>query len=98
MLRNRRVWAHLSPALVRGQNVSQALQFVASGNADFGLVPLSLAQSRAGSMWIVPDDLHQPIVQQAVLLTDREAAAGFVDFVRSEPARNLIRSSGYKVP
>ena len=49
-------------------------------------------------MWIVPDDLHQPIVQQAVLLTDREAAAGFVDFVRSEPARNLIRSSGYKVP
>jgi molybdate transport system substrate-binding protein len=64
--------AALGPRLVRGENVSQAYQFVASGNADLGFVALCQVRHTdgpvEGSYWLVPSDLHEPLEQQAVLL------------------------------
>ena len=45
--------------------------------------------------WLVPDRLHAPIRQDAVLLVDRPAARAFFDYVASDRARALIESSGY---
>ncbi len=92
----------LRSRLVRGENISQTLQFVQSGNADLGFVAASqLPQSQAepmGSHWEVPASLHEPIEQQAVLLQDDPVARRFLDYLRSEPIQALIRSRGYATP
>lgn len=92
---------------VQGENIAQTFQFVASGNAQLGFVALAQLRQNASksevaeaSYWVVPTNLHNPIRQDAVLLTsavDNSAALEFLQFVASEPARKIIRSYGYDV-
>jgi molybdate transport system substrate-binding protein len=94
------LWDAVQPKLVRGEDIAQTYQFVASGNAELGFVALSQVLDRSGSRWEVPQDLYTPIRQQAVLLKPGEtnaAAKGFLDYLRSEPAREIIRAAGYGV-
>jgi molybdate transport system substrate-binding protein len=94
------VWDAVQPKLVRGEDVAQTYQFVASGNAELGFVALSQVLDQSGSRWEVPQDLYTPIRQQAVLLKSgagNAAATAFLDYLRSEPAREIIRAAGYGV-
>lgn len=93
----------LRPKLVQGESIGQAWQFVASGNAPLGFVALSQVQAdgriASGSAWLVPAGLHAPLRQDAVLLAagrDNPAAPAFLAFLRSEPARALVRAHGYE--
>lgn len=84
---------------VLATNVSQATQLVDGGNADLGLVALSLVQNRRGAYQVVPDDWHQPLVQQGVVVdTGNRQARVFMAFLRSERAGRLIRAAGYALP
>jgi molybdate transport system substrate-binding protein len=103
-LQNLGVYAAWQPHLVQGESIGQAYQFAASGNAPLGLVALSqvMRDGRVarGSAWIVPADLHAPIRQDAVLLkagANNPAAKAFLDYLRSEPARAVLRAAGYAV-
>jgi molybdate transport system substrate-binding protein len=94
----------LQPKIVQGDNIAQAFQFVATGNAELGFVALSQVASNGriarGSGWIVPAHLHSPIRQDALLLRpgkDSAAAAALLVFLKSEKARALIRSFGYEL-
>ena len=64
------VWEGLQERIVRGENIGQTLQFIATGNAELGFVALSqVIDGAAGGAWlVVPEDLHAPIVQEAILL------------------------------
>lgn len=97
------VWQSLQDRLVRGESIAQAYQFVASGNADLGFVAWSQVRSAGGrgSAWLVPEDLHPPLRQEAVLLTRgaaNDAARGFLAYLRSPGARQRIRAYGYETP
>ncbi len=96
------LWQRLRPRLVRGENVGQALQFVRSGNAQLGFVALSQVrrpgQAASGSLWVVPEGLYAPVVQQALPLTDNPLAAQFLRFVRGPQGRAIIASFGYQLP
>ncbi len=102
VLQARKLWAPLRGRLVRGENIGQAFQFVRSGNAELGFIAAAQirrpGQPMEGSWWQVPDSLHDPIEQQAVLLRDSAAARGFLDFIRSDAARQVIHSFGYGTP
>lgn len=93
------VYDQLKPKLVQGANISQAYQFVETGNAEIGFVALSqVAKSDAGSRWVVPQDLYTPIRQDAVLLkrgAGNEAAEAFIAFLKGPEARKVIESFGY---
>ena len=55
-------------------------------------------QAPAGSRWLVPQNLYQPIRQDAVLLkkgADNPAATGFIDFLKGPEARAIIEKYGY---
>lgn len=98
------LWRTLQPRLVRGDNIAQTFQFVATGNAELGLVAKSqvagLAAAERGSGWEVDPQLHRPIEQQAVLLTrgaENDAANAFLEYLRSEAARSVIAAFGYGV-
>ena len=85
--------------LVTGENISQTLQFVESGNAELGFVAASQVVGKA-QVWIVPAPLHEPIRQDAVLLkhgAENAAATGFVDFLKSDAAVAVIEAAGYTV-
>lgn len=86
---------------VIGTNVSQAHQFVRTGNAELGFIALSQMVHRpGGSRWLVPEHLHAPIRQQAVLLEagrGNPAAARFLEFLGSESATEILHRNGYLV-
>ncbi|MFZ1813446.1 MAG: molybdate ABC transporter substrate-binding protein [Rhizobiaceae bacterium] len=92
----------LNARLVLGENIAQAFQFVQSGNAQAGFVALAQIQaSAAGSRWLVPAELHEPLRQDAVLLVkgmDNPAARAFLRFLAGETARAIIASAGYALP
>ncbi|MDX7953180.1 molybdate ABC transporter substrate-binding protein [Lichenihabitans sp. Uapishka_5] len=89
----------LKPKLVVGANISQAFQFVDSGNAELGFVALSqLSGKTGGSRWLVPQDLYKPIRQDAVLLkkgANNPAAVGFLQFLKGPEAHAIIERYGY---
>ncbi len=92
----------LSRRLVQGENVSQVLQFVRSGAAELGFVALSqVVDEPRKSYWSVPVEYHPSLDQDGVLLRTAEgnrAALEYFEFLRSEAAREVIRSFGYAVP
>lgn len=92
----------LSGSFVVGENIAQAFQFAFSGNADLGLVAYSQAVSPnlqgEGSVWLVPSELHQPIRQDMVLLTDSGPAWEFAEFMQGTIVRGILLSHGYLVP
>ena len=92
----------VKPKLVEGTNITQAYQFVATGNAELGFVALSQVfkdgQISGGSAWIVPEDMYEPIRQDAVILNkgkDNPAAAALVDYLKGPKAAAVIKSYGY---
>lgn len=93
------ILAQVEARLVRGENISQTHQFIASGAAELGFVALAQIITGAikGSYWLVPQNLYDPIEQQAVLLTDKQAARDFLGFVQSDAGRKIIQAYGYTV-
>ena len=98
VLKKSDLWQLLFPRLVRGENVSQAFQFVSSRNAELGFVAYSQIRAAAGSFWQPPQNAYDPIKQQAVLLKANDTASAFLAFVKSRTGRLIIKSAGYGVP
>ena len=95
--------AQLQPLIVQGENIAQAYQFVASGNAELGFVARSQVMLdgvlTSGSAWLVPPNLHTPLRQDAVLLQGgkgQPAALALLNFLRGDKARAILRSHGYE--
>jgi len=89
--------------IVEGQNITQAYQFVSTGNAELGFVALSQVfkdgKLASGSAWIVPAELHDPIRQDAVILgkgRDNPAAKALMDYLKGPKAAAIIQSYGYQ--
>ncbi len=90
--------------IVEGQNITQAFQFVSTGNAELGFVALSQVYKdgkvTSGSAWIVPAELHDPIRQDAVILNkgkDSAAAKALVEYLKGPKAAAVIKSYGYEL-
>ena len=96
-----KIYETLQPKLVEGATITQAYQFVETGNAELGFVALSqLTGPVTGSRWVVPQELYSPIRQDAVLLktgASNDAATGFIAFLRGPEARAIIEKYGYVI-
>jgi molybdate transport system substrate-binding protein len=99
------LWADAMPKLVTAENISQAAQFVETGNADAGFVAMSAVLSprlKGRGRWTeVPAALHEALVQVAVVTVRGSAnpqSARFVAFLRGEAARRILEGFGYAIP
>ncbi len=99
------LWGSVQSRLLIGDNVTQAAQFVQTGNADAGLIALALVISPAlrdqGHYVLVPDSLHSPLEQAAVLTTRgaaNPAARLYLQFLVSREARVIFDSFGFRLP
>ena len=100
--------SHVSPRWVLGESIGQTYSFVATGNAELGFVALSQVSANrvngvisSGSAWVVPETLHSPLHQDAVLLTrarGNAGAAALLTFLKTDKARAAIRTFGYDTP
>lgn len=98
------VTAATKPKIVEGQSITQAYQFVSTGNAELGFVALSQIYKEgkltSGSAWIVPANLHEPIKQDAVILNkgkDNAAAKALIEYLKGPKAAAVIKSFGYQL-
>jgi molybdate transport system substrate-binding protein len=98
-MKSLKLYDALQPKFVEGANITQAFQFVATGNAEIGFVALSqLRGNIGGSRWLVPQNLYKPIKQDAVLLkkgAGNAAAIAFMAFLKGSEARAIIEKYGY---
>ena len=97
------LWVELQGKLVLGENVSQATQFAATGAAQAGIIPFSLALigpiKSAGTFALIPDDQHKPLRQRIVLMTGAGGTArAFYSFVQSAEARAVFTRYGFTSP
>lgn len=96
------LYDQIAPKIVQGENIIQTYQFAASGNAELGFVALSqVLEAPGGSHWLVPENLHAPILQDAVLLKAGEQnrfAVEFLAWLKSPQAVSIIEKHGYTLP
>ncbi|HJW02467.1 MAG TPA: molybdate ABC transporter substrate-binding protein [Azospira sp.] len=101
----------LAPKLVQAENIAQAYQFVATGNALLGFVAYSqvldeMGQLKSGSVWLVPAKLYSPIRQDGVILEKgtiggtangkaKPAAAALLKYLKGTKAQAVIKAYGY---
>jgi molybdate transport system substrate-binding protein len=101
-LRNAGLWDDLKPKLVYGQTVSAATEYVRSGNAEAGLVALSLVTHETAVTYVTVDDsLHQPIEQALAVIKgtkNEDLARRFIAFVRGPEGRAVLDKYGFVVP
>lgn len=97
------VLTKLDPRVVQGENIAQTYQFVTSGNAQLGFVALSQitenGKVKSGSAWIVPQEFYDQIKQDMILLKagkDSAAAKAFIDYLKSDKAKKIMTTYGYK--
>jgi len=104
-LRASRLWERVEPKLVYGENIAHTAQFVQTGNAQVGIIALSLALNPAlankGGYWLIPDTLHAPL-EQAFIITKRaqgnDLAKKFADYMRSSATRTIMTKYGFVLP
>ena len=96
------VQAVVTPKLVQGESIGQAYQFVSTENAQLGFVALSQiaidGRITQGSAWVVPQSMHTPLKQDAVLLNsgkDNTAALALLKYLQADKAKTIIRQYGY---
>lgn len=104
-LRAAGVWEKVEPKLVYGENIAQTAQFVQTGNAQVGIIALSLAVSPPlagqGGYWLIPDALHQPL-EQGFILTKRAIgnplARRFAELMNEPSTRAVLTRYGFVLP
>lgn len=104
-LRASGLWEKVEPKLVYGENIAHTAQLVQTGNAQVGVIALSLALNpdlaKRGGYWPIPDNLYQPL-EQGYIITKRAAdnalARRFADYIRSPEARAVMTKYGFVLP
>lgn len=89
------LWEALLPRLVYGESVTQTYQFVRSGSAELGFVSRAQVDPARERFWLVPEELHAPLRQDAVLLKGAPGARALWAYLQSPPAQALIEAAGY---
>ena len=97
------VLTKIEPRVVQGESISQTYQFVSTGNAQLGFVALSQifenGKIKTGSAWIVPEEMHEQLKQDAVVLQSckhMSACQALMDYLKSEKVKKMMASYGYK--
>lgn len=99
------LWKEIEPKVVYGENIVQAKQYAETGNADIGILALSLVRAPTmvgkGRYWVIPDDMYPALEQGAALTTFGKAKVGarqYIEFLRTPEARKIFEKYGFILP
>ena len=104
-LRASGLWEKLESKFVYGENIAQTAQFALTGNAQVGIIALSLALNselaNKGGYWLIPDTLHAPLEQGFVITkqaANKALAKRFAQYMSGKPARAVMTKYGFVLP
>ena len=104
-LRSAGLWDKVQSKLVFGENISQAAQFVQSGNAQVGIIALALVRnpelSKRGGYYLIPENMHNQLEQGFIITrpgAGKPLARRFADFMDSKQARSIMTKYGFAMP
>jgi molybdate transport system substrate-binding protein len=104
-LRAQGMWDEVRGKAVFGENIAQTAQFVQTGNADIGIIALSLAihpaMAEKGSYYLIPEQLHTPLEQGFIITrqgADNALAKTFAAYMGDKGAREIMRRYGFALP
>jgi molybdate transport system substrate-binding protein len=104
-LKHAGLYDRLANRFVVGENISQAAQFVESGNAQAGFVALAHAVAPSmqgkGRFWVIPQDYYPPLAQGVVVISrspHKKEAEEFLDYVKTKEAKDILRKFGFSLP
>jgi molybdate transport system substrate-binding protein len=104
-MRHDNLYDQIKSKIVLGENISQTAQFVQSGNADIGIIALSLALAPSmkdkGKYFEIPAADYPPIEQAVVIVKSskkKETAQKFLAFMKTPATVSLMQSYGFAVP
>ncbi|MBI5588655.1 MAG: molybdate ABC transporter substrate-binding protein [Deltaproteobacteria bacterium] len=95
------LWERLKGKLVYGENVRATLQFIQTGNAEAGIVALSVADLPEISYTVIDSKQHNPIKQSAAVVRgtrEEKAARDFIKFVNGPKGRPIMKKYGFALP
>lgn len=95
------IWEAIEPKLVLAENVRQALQYVQTGDAEAGIVALSVANVPEIHWTLIDDQLHRPLDQALAIVAASphpDLAGQFAKFINSESGRPVMRRYGFILP
>jgi len=104
-LKSVKLWDGVQPKLVFGENIAHTAQFVQTGNAQAGIIALSLALnpalSKQGGYYLIPQNLHEPL-EQGYIITKRAEnkplAKTFSSYMTSKETRRIMTKYGFVLP
>ena len=99
------LWDRLQTKFVYGENIAHTAQFVQTGNAQVGIIALSLAVNpelaKRGGYYLIPDKLHNPL-EQGYIITKQGAAKPlarqFTEYMGTKSARSVMTKYGFVLP
>lgn len=104
-LKHFKLYQRVKQKLVLGENISQALQFVESGNAQAGILALALVLAPPmrghGKYWLIPAGSYPPLEQGAVIVKSskhQRQARDFLNFLKSPEAAGILKRYGFGLP
>lgn len=102
-LRHAGLWEPAQGKLTLGENAAQAAQFAASGSAQAGIIPYSLALApelgKAGAYALIPEGWHAPLRQRVVLLKGAgETARLFYEYLDQPAVGEVLGRYGFTPP
>lgn len=98
------IYAKVKSKLVYGENISQAAQFVQSGNAQAGILAKSFAVSpamKSGKYWEIPPEMYPAIEQGAIVVAaakNKSGALVFLEFIKSKKGHAILEKYGLAIP
>lgn len=99
------VWNTVQSKLVFGENIAHTAQFVQTGNAQVGILALSLAVNPElagkGSYYLIPDTMHKPLEQGYIITRlggDKPLAGKFADYMGTKQVRAVMTKYGFVLP
>lgn len=95
------IWEQLQGKLVYGRNISDTLAYIETGNAEAGIIALSLYKEDTLDFHRIDDTLHTPIEQSIVVLNNtkqEEAAREFIEFTMGPVGKPIMERYGFVVP
>jgi molybdate transport system substrate-binding protein len=104
-IRHEALYERVRSKFVLGENISQAAQFAQSGDAEVGVLALSLALSPTlknfGTYFDIPESWHPRIEQAVVVLASskrKDVARQFVDHIAKPESVRIMQSYGFALP
>ncbi len=96
------LWGALKGKLVYAENIRQALRFVQTGDAQAGIVALSVMRGGGELAYTgIPETLHEPVNQAVAVVKhsdNPEGAMRFIRYVKGTQGRAVMKRYGFTLP